>query len=116
MLDKQGKLLRNYTQNIDTLEQVAGVQRIIQCHGKCLNIACYSHAALFVLVKVARFLQHKENMAVLEGATSQCVSAQSDQTAQIVLHLTTEHCVKTVFLCLGGSSAVLNFCYLESAF
>lgn len=53
MLDKQGKLLRNYTQNIDTLEQVAGVQRIIQCHGKCLNIACYSHAALFVLVKVA---------------------------------------------------------------
>lgn len=34
MLDKQGKLLRNYTQNIDTLEQVAGVQRIIQCHGK----------------------------------------------------------------------------------
>lgn len=35
MLDKQGKLLRNYTQNIDTLEQVAGVQRIIQCHGKC---------------------------------------------------------------------------------
>lgn len=35
MLDKQGKLLRNYTQNIDTLEQVAGVQRIIQCHGEC---------------------------------------------------------------------------------
>lgn len=34
MLDKQGKLLRNYTQNIDTLEQVAGVQRIIQCHGR----------------------------------------------------------------------------------
>lgn len=34
MLDKQGKLLRNYTQNIDTLEQVAGVHRIIQCHGK----------------------------------------------------------------------------------
>ena len=34
MLDKKEKLLRNYTQNIDTLEQVAGVQRIIQCHGK----------------------------------------------------------------------------------
>lgn len=34
MLDKQGTLLRNYTQNIDTLEQVAGVQRIIQCHGE----------------------------------------------------------------------------------
>ena len=33
-LDKQGKLLRNYTQNIDTLEQVAGIKNIVQCHGK----------------------------------------------------------------------------------
>lgn len=61
-------------------------------------------------------MQHKENMAVLEGATSQCVSAQSDQKTQILRHLTTEHCVKTVFLCRGGSSAVLNFCCLESVF
>lgn len=37
MLDKQKKLLRNYTQNIDTLEQVAGVQRIIQCHGELFS-------------------------------------------------------------------------------
>ncbi len=34
MLDKKGRLLRNYTQNIDTLEQAAGIQKIIQCHGK----------------------------------------------------------------------------------
>nr|XP_043901869.1 NAD-dependent protein deacetylase sirtuin-1 [Solea senegalensis] len=40
MLDKQGKLLRNYTQNIDTLEQVAGVQRIIQCHGSFATASC----------------------------------------------------------------------------
>ncbi|XP_076021718.1 NAD-dependent protein deacetylase sirtuin-1 isoform X2 [Genypterus blacodes] len=40
MLDKQGKLLRNYTQNIDTLEQVAGVQRIIQCHGSFAAASC----------------------------------------------------------------------------
>lgn len=46
MLDKQEKLLRNYTQNIDTLEQVAGVQRIIQCHGECWISSCCSHAAL----------------------------------------------------------------------
>ncbi|XP_072293096.1 NAD-dependent protein deacetylase sirtuin-1 [Eucyclogobius newberryi] len=39
-LDKQGKLLRNYTQNIDTLEQVAGVQRIIQCHGSFATASC----------------------------------------------------------------------------
>ncbi|XP_029376944.1 NAD-dependent protein deacetylase sirtuin-1 [Echeneis naucrates] len=40
MLDKQRKLLRNYTQNIDTLEQVAGVQRIIQCHGSFATASC----------------------------------------------------------------------------
>ncbi|CAL8284310.1 unnamed protein product [Arctogadus glacialis] len=40
MLDKKEKLLRNYTQNIDTLEQVAGVQRIIQCHGSFATASC----------------------------------------------------------------------------
>lgn len=40
MLDKEGKVLRNYTQNIDTLEQVAGIQRIIQCHGSFAMASC----------------------------------------------------------------------------
>ncbi|XP_074010789.1 NAD-dependent protein deacetylase sirtuin-1 [Numenius arquata] len=40
MMDKEGKLLRNYTQNIDTLEQVAGIQRIIQCHGSFATASC----------------------------------------------------------------------------
>ncbi|XP_072827528.1 NAD-dependent protein deacetylase sirtuin-1 isoform X3 [Vicugna pacos] len=38
--DMEGKLLRNYTQNIDTLEQVAGIQRIIQCHGSFATASC----------------------------------------------------------------------------
>ena len=33
-LEKRGKLLRNYTQNIDTLEVAAGIQRAVFCHGK----------------------------------------------------------------------------------
>lgn len=33
LLEIKGKLLRNYTQNIDTLEQEAGIQRALQCHG-----------------------------------------------------------------------------------
>lgn len=49
MMDKQGKLLRNYTQNIDTLEQVAGVQRIIQCHGKQKNQKLGNFALMSVL-------------------------------------------------------------------
>lgn len=39
MLDKQKKLLRNYSQNIDTLEQVAGIENVIECHGKFNNTA-----------------------------------------------------------------------------
>ncbi len=33
-LEKRRKLLRNYTQNIDTLEQAAGITRVVHCHGK----------------------------------------------------------------------------------
>ncbi|XP_036430651.1 NAD-dependent protein deacetylase sirtuin-1 isoform X1 [Colossoma macropomum] len=40
LLDKKEKLLRNYTQNIDTLEQVAGVQNVIQCHGSFATASC----------------------------------------------------------------------------
>ena len=33
-LESNDQLLRNYSQNIDTLEQVAGITRVIQCHGQ----------------------------------------------------------------------------------
>ncbi len=37
LIEKHRKLLRNFTQNIDTLEQVAGIEKVIQCHGKLLQ-------------------------------------------------------------------------------
>lgn len=37
-LELEGKLLRNYTQNIDTLEKVAGINRVVECHGRGLRI------------------------------------------------------------------------------
>ncbi|XP_076175109.1 sirtuin 1 [Ptiloglossa arizonensis] len=40
MLDKQKKLLRNYSQNIDTLEQVAGIENVIECHGSFATASC----------------------------------------------------------------------------
>ena len=44
MLEKHKKLLRNYSQNIDTLEQVAGIRNVIECHGKnlcfCFTAVC----------------------------------------------------------------------------
>ncbi|XP_034938806.1 NAD-dependent protein deacetylase sirtuin-1 [Chelonus insularis] len=40
MLEKQKKLLRNYSQNIDTLEQVAGIENVIECHGSFATASC----------------------------------------------------------------------------
>ncbi|KNE61271.1 hypothetical protein AMAG_07014 [Allomyces macrogynus ATCC 38327] len=40
LLEQQGKLLRNYTQNIDNIEQLAGIERVIQCHGSFRTARC----------------------------------------------------------------------------
>ncbi|KAI9149851.1 NAD-dependent histone deacetylase sir2 [Blastocladiella emersonii ATCC 22665] len=40
LLEQKGKLLRNYTQNIDNIEELAGVTRMIQCHGSFRTARC----------------------------------------------------------------------------
>ncbi|KAF8629053.1 hypothetical protein AX15_003553 [Amanita polypyramis BW_CC] len=40
LVEDKNKLLRNYTQNIDTLETLAGVQRALQCHGSFATASC----------------------------------------------------------------------------
>jgi NAD-dependent SIR2 family protein deacetylase len=40
LLEEKGKLLRNYTQNIDTLENKAGISRVVQCHGSFATASC----------------------------------------------------------------------------
>ncbi|KAI0705243.1 DHS-like NAD/FAD-binding domain-containing protein [Cytidiella melzeri] len=40
LVENQGKLLRNYTQNIDTLETRAGVRKVVQCHGSFATASC----------------------------------------------------------------------------
>ncbi|EPZ33665.1 Sirtuin family, catalytic core small domain-containing protein [Rozella allomycis CSF55] len=47
LLELQSKLLRNYTQNIDTLEQVAGIERVIQCHGSFASATCLNCSQKF---------------------------------------------------------------------
>lgn len=36
------KLLRNYSQNIDTLEKQAGIKRVVECHGSFATASCTS--------------------------------------------------------------------------
>ena len=40
VIEKHGKLLRMYSQNIDTLEQKAGIERVVQCHGSFASATC----------------------------------------------------------------------------
>jgi len=40
LLQDRGKLLRNYSQNIDALEQKAGIERVVQCHGSFATCSC----------------------------------------------------------------------------
>lgn len=39
-IEENKKLLRNYTQNIDTIELIAGIKNIIQCHGSFATATC----------------------------------------------------------------------------
>ncbi|TVY75652.1 NAD-dependent protein deacetylase hst1 [Lachnellula suecica] len=42
LLQQKGKLLTNYTQNIDNIEQLAGIlpEKLIQCHGSFATASC----------------------------------------------------------------------------
>lgn len=40
LLQDDDRLLRHYTQNIDTLEDVAGIERVLHCHGSFSEAAC----------------------------------------------------------------------------
>ncbi|KAI0825782.1 SIR2-domain-containing protein [Irpex lacteus] len=40
LVENKGKLLRNYTQNIDTLETQVGVRKVVQCHGSFATASC----------------------------------------------------------------------------
>jgi NAD-dependent deacetylase sirtuin 2 len=42
ILEEEGKLIRNYTQNIDGLEKAANIQKVVNCHGTFQTATCLS--------------------------------------------------------------------------
>ncbi|KAJ1349926.1 hypothetical protein KIN20_005605 [Parelaphostrongylus tenuis] len=46
-LEMNGQLLRNYTQNIDTLERQAEIERVVECHGSFSKATCLNCSAKF---------------------------------------------------------------------
>lgn len=47
LLEEKQKLLRHYTQNIDTLEDAAGIERVLHCHGSFSRAACTTPGCTF---------------------------------------------------------------------
>jgi NAD-dependent histone deacetylase SIR2 len=61
LLEDRDVLLRNYTQNIDTLEQAAGIDRVLYCHGsfseaQCTTMGC-GHRVAGSVIKPDIFAQ-----------------------------------------------------------
>ncbi|KJH52641.1 transcriptional regulator, Sir2 family [Dictyocaulus viviparus] len=46
-LEVNNQLLRNYTQNIDTLEKQAKIERVVECHGSFSKATCMNCSAKF---------------------------------------------------------------------
>ncbi|CAK9786205.1 SIR2-domain-containing protein [Cutaneotrichosporon oleaginosum] len=75
MLEDRGVLLRNYTQNIDTLESQAGVSRVLQCHGSFATASC--------LRCRARVPGHAIEEYIMEQRIPFCPTCAAERRAQI---------------------------------
>ncbi|CAO3574012.1 unnamed protein product [Mortierella alpina] len=73
LVEEQGKLIRNYTQNIDTLEQKAGITKVLQCHGSFATASCIrcKHSVPGDDIKEAIF---KQEVAYCKLCTDSAVS------------------------------------------
>ncbi|PWN33067.1 DHS-like NAD/FAD-binding domain-containing protein [Meira miltonrushii] len=49
LLEDKQKLLRHYTQNIDTLEDAAGIEKVLHCHGSFSKAACTTPGCTFTV-------------------------------------------------------------------
>lgn len=56
-LEQGGQLLRNYTQNIDTLEQVAGIERAVYCHGSFASATCIQCRARYTVDELRALME-----------------------------------------------------------
>ncbi|KAI0272734.1 DHS-like NAD/FAD-binding domain-containing protein [Gloeopeniophorella convolvens] len=75
LIEDNGQLLRNYTQNIDTLETVVGVRNVLQCHGSFATASC-----LECRVRVAGSVIERE---IMQGQVPLCKAcSDSGNTAK----------------------------------
>ena len=56
-LEERGKLLMNFTQNIDTLEAKAGIEKVLCCHGSFSSAHCFHCRHAYTLEEFRALLQ-----------------------------------------------------------
>ncbi|ETW79289.1 hypothetical protein HETIRDRAFT_387618 [Heterobasidion irregulare TC 32-1] len=74
LIEDKGKLLRNYTQNIDTLETLAGVRNVLQCHGSFATASCL-HCRM-------RMPGSEIETEIMNGEVPQCKQCSNLSSAQ----------------------------------
>lgn len=79
LIESKSKLLRNYTQNIDTLEMRAGVEHVIQCHGSFATFSCLKCST--------RYPGHIFESQISQGAIVLCPSCTTAITSKQTHHL-----------------------------
>lgn len=80
-VERHGKLLKNYTQNIDTLEQVVGIENVVQCHGSFATATCMRcrHKVKADAIKEDIFQQRIPKCLVCPNLDPPASEEQSDQ-------------------------------------
>lgn len=66
-LEESGKLLWQYTQNIDGLESAAGIKHVTFCHGSCATATCMNNSCKHHLKDGSQV-----NDAIAQGKVSYC--------------------------------------------
>jgi NAD-dependent histone deacetylase SIR2 len=89
LLQDKGKLLTNYTQNIDNLEQIAGIQedKLIQCHGSFATASCTKCGhkvpgeVIFPDMRTGRIPRCKRCISLLRGQGASMKRKRSNNSA-----------------------------------
>lgn len=64
-LEESGRLLMNFTQNIDTLEEKAGIERVLYCHGSFSTAHCLRCRHKYTLCQFTSMLINSKDDIVL---------------------------------------------------
>lgn len=113
-LELDGKLLRHYTQNIDTLEMKVGLERVVYCHGSfatahCLSCKCeYSMDQLTKLMTgssiVPRCIQYLSATLLCQGLIKPDVILFGEQLPSNFYTCLDEDCHEADLLIVIGTS------------